>query len=195
MAAGEGCSKAEKRVMVGIDESEWSSYALKWVLDNLKQSCIITSSSLILLMAQPRPNHSNTVAPALLSSARMYCSAASTPELVTSIQERNHMVSVGILEKAKEMCAIHQVEAYRLDDSACYGRFGITARTAPIVRFQEDLWQQVFTVGTKWDQLDMVYQYKWNFSNLEMYLYHEPPPQPQPSTPPLIAWLFLPSES
>nr|GMD99851.1 universal stress protein A-like protein [Ipomoea batatas] len=109
MAAGEGCSKAEKRVMVGIDESESSSYALKWVLDNLKQS--ITTSSLILLMAQPRPNHSNTVAPALLSSARMYCSAASTPELVTSIQERNHMVSVGILEKAKEMCAIHQINA------------------------------------------------------------------------------------
>ncbi|KAL6552195.1 Protein HEAT INTOLERANT 4 [Orobanche gracilis] len=31
----------------------------------------------------------------------------------------------------------------------------------------EDLWQQVFPVGTEWDQLDMVYQYKWNFSNLE----------------------------
>ncbi|GFY80300.1 hypothetical protein Acr_01g0001090 [Actinidia rufa] len=32
---------------------------------------------------------------------------------------------------------------------------------------QEDLWQQVFPVGTEWDQLDLVYQYKWNFSNLE----------------------------
>ncbi|THG10506.1 hypothetical protein TEA_012534 [Camellia sinensis var. sinensis] len=32
---------------------------------------------------------------------------------------------------------------------------------------QEDLWQQVFPVGTEWDQLDHVYQYKWNFSNLE----------------------------
>ncbi|KAL8047250.1 hypothetical protein ABFX02_08G227800 [Erythranthe guttata] len=32
---------------------------------------------------------------------------------------------------------------------------------------QEDLWQQVFPVGTEWDQLDMVYQYKWDFSNLE----------------------------
>jgi hypothetical protein len=31
----------------------------------------------------------------------------------------------------------------------------------------EDLWQQVFPVGTEWDQLDLVYQYKWNFSNLE----------------------------
>ncbi|KAF5960628.1 hypothetical protein HYC85_001837 [Camellia sinensis] len=32
---------------------------------------------------------------------------------------------------------------------------------------REDLWQQVFPVGTEWDQLDHVYQYKWNFSNLE----------------------------
>ncbi|XP_047964576.1 protein HEAT INTOLERANT 4-like [Salvia hispanica] len=31
----------------------------------------------------------------------------------------------------------------------------------------EDLWQQVFPVGTEWDQLDMVYEYKWNFTNLE----------------------------
>ncbi|XP_022862494.1 protein HEAT INTOLERANT 4-like isoform X1 [Olea europaea var. sylvestris] len=31
----------------------------------------------------------------------------------------------------------------------------------------EDLWLQVFPVGTEWDQLDTVYQYNWNFSNLE----------------------------
>ncbi|XP_073156338.1 protein HEAT INTOLERANT 4-like [Henckelia pumila] len=37
----------------------------------------------------------------------------------------------------------------------------------PEKRNLEDLWQQVFPVGTEWDQLDMVYQYKWNFFNLE----------------------------
>ncbi|OVA10697.1 hypothetical protein BVC80_645g5 [Macleaya cordata] len=31
----------------------------------------------------------------------------------------------------------------------------------------EDLWQAAFPVGTEWDQLDSVYQFKWNFSNLE----------------------------
>ncbi|OMO55961.1 hypothetical protein CCACVL1_26862 [Corchorus capsularis] len=31
----------------------------------------------------------------------------------------------------------------------------------------EDLWKVVFPVGTEWDQLDSVYQYNWNFSNLE----------------------------
>ncbi|KAF6175653.1 hypothetical protein GIB67_022655 [Kingdonia uniflora] len=34
-------------------------------------------------------------------------------------------------------------------------------------RNMEDLWKAVFPVGTEWDQLDAVYQYKWNFSNLE----------------------------
>ncbi|KAL3339667.1 hypothetical protein AABB24_028329, partial [Solanum stoloniferum] len=37
----------------------------------------------------------------------------------------------------------------------------------PDKRNLEDLWQEVFPVGTEWDQIDMVYQYKWNFSNLE----------------------------
>ncbi|KAJ7956898.1 ATP/GTP binding protein [Quillaja saponaria] len=31
----------------------------------------------------------------------------------------------------------------------------------------EDLWKMTFPVGTEWDQLDMVYEYKWDFSNLE----------------------------
>lgn len=31
----------------------------------------------------------------------------------------------------------------------------------------EDLWRETFPVGTEWDQLDTLYQYNWNFSNLE----------------------------
>ncbi|XP_061344421.1 protein HEAT INTOLERANT 4-like [Gastrolobium bilobum] len=31
----------------------------------------------------------------------------------------------------------------------------------------EDLWREAFSVGTEWDQLDSVYQIKWDFSNLE----------------------------
>nr|TKR74116.1 hypothetical protein D5086_0000297190 [Populus alba] len=31
----------------------------------------------------------------------------------------------------------------------------------------EDLWKQIFPVGTEWDQLDKVYGFNWNFSNLE----------------------------
>lgn len=37
----------------------------------------------------------------------------------------------------------------------------------PDQRNLEDLWKAVFPVGTEWDQLDSVYEYKWEFSNLE----------------------------
>lgn len=37
----------------------------------------------------------------------------------------------------------------------------------PDQREMEDLWKEVFPVGTEWDELDRLYQYKWNFSNLE----------------------------
>ncbi|KAK7376071.1 hypothetical protein VNO78_34923 [Psophocarpus tetragonolobus] len=31
----------------------------------------------------------------------------------------------------------------------------------------EDLWKETFPIGIKWDKLDSVYQFKWDFSNLE----------------------------
>ncbi|KAJ8769685.1 hypothetical protein K2173_005288 [Erythroxylum novogranatense] len=31
----------------------------------------------------------------------------------------------------------------------------------------EDLWKAAFPVGTEWDQLDAVYQFNWDFTNLE----------------------------
>ncbi|XP_074264252.1 protein HEAT INTOLERANT 4-like [Silene latifolia] len=31
----------------------------------------------------------------------------------------------------------------------------------------EDLWKQVFPVGTEWDQLHLMYQHNWDFTNLE----------------------------
>ncbi|CAN0865186.1 Protein HEAT INTOLERANT 4 [Linum grandiflorum] len=34
-------------------------------------------------------------------------------------------------------------------------------------RNMEDLWKAVFPVGTEWDQLDDLYKYNWDFSNLE----------------------------
>ncbi|KAI7736586.1 hypothetical protein M8C21_028065 [Ambrosia artemisiifolia] len=32
----------------------------------------------------------------------------------------------------------------------------------------EDLWKQIFPVGTEWDQLDLLAEYNWNFNNLEI---------------------------
>ncbi|XP_059283900.1 uncharacterized protein LOC132037405 isoform X2 [Lycium ferocissimum] len=99
-----------KKVMVAIDESESSYYTIKWVLENLQESIRSSGNPLVIFMAEPRPNHGNTLAP-LLAPARMYCNIASTPEFVSSVQERNHMVSVGILEKAKSLCCTHGIDA------------------------------------------------------------------------------------
>ncbi|KAG7941788.1 hypothetical protein I3843_16G064400 [Carya illinoinensis] len=48
---GGGGAETERKVMVAIDESEYSHYALIWVLDNLKES--ITKSPLVIFMTQP----------------------------------------------------------------------------------------------------------------------------------------------
>lgn len=61
---------AERKVMVAIDESDYSHYALMWVLENLKES--ITKSPLVIFMAQPPTKSCYTFA-ASLGSARMYC--------------------------------------------------------------------------------------------------------------------------
>lgn len=52
MAEGEG-ERTKKRLMVAIDESECSHYALEWALDNLRDSL---SSPLLIFTVQPLQN-------------------------------------------------------------------------------------------------------------------------------------------
>ncbi|CAK9159502.1 unnamed protein product [Ilex paraguariensis] len=103
-------AESGKKVMVAIDESEASYYALNWVLENLKESINHSGNPLVIFMAQPRPNYTNVFA-APLGSARMYCNVSATPEFVNSVQERNRLVSMGILEKAKGICTSNGVTA------------------------------------------------------------------------------------
>lgn len=62
----------DKKVMVAIDESENSHYALMWILDNLRESISGPEAQVLIFMAQPPPQHVVTFA-AALGSARMYC--------------------------------------------------------------------------------------------------------------------------
>lgn len=66
---------AERKVMLAIDDSEYSYYALMWILENLKES--LPMSSLVIFMAQPPPRRNITFA-AGLGSARMYCPVSSS---------------------------------------------------------------------------------------------------------------------
>ena len=67
---------AEKKVMVAIDESEYSHYALIWVLENLKDS-ITKSPPLVIFMAQPVPSNTHAFS-ASLGSARLYSPVSSS---------------------------------------------------------------------------------------------------------------------
>ncbi|OAY31331.1 hypothetical protein MANES_14G103600v8 [Manihot esculenta] len=103
MAKGED----ERKVMVAIDESEYSHYALIWVLDNLKES--LPRSPLFIFMAQPPPR--NYPFAASLGSARMYCSVSAAPDFLNSVKENNKKLALAFLEKAKEICASRGVNA------------------------------------------------------------------------------------
>ncbi|VVA17987.1 PREDICTED: universal stress [Prunus dulcis] len=106
--AMENGTGTDKKVMVAIDESDCSHYALMWVLDNLKDS--ITKSPLIIFVAQP-PATGNITFAAPLGVARMYYPISSTPGYVESAQENHRKFAVALLEKAKQICASHGVEA------------------------------------------------------------------------------------
>ncbi|KAL5763538.1 hypothetical protein ACOSP7_019802 [Xanthoceras sorbifolium] len=98
----------ERKVMVAIDESEYSYYALMWVLDNLKES--ISKFPLIIFMAQPVTNYRYPHS-ASLGSVLMYCPASPAPDFVSSAQENHRKVALAFLEKAKDICASRGVEA------------------------------------------------------------------------------------
>ncbi|KAL0463573.1 UNVERIFIED_CONTAM: putative universal stress protein [Sesamum latifolium] len=90
----------KKKVMVAIDESECSHYALKWTLQNLGDT--IETSNLLIFTAQP-----------VVDLGYLYASSygAAPIELVRSVQENHKRVAEALLEKAKEICSQYGVAA------------------------------------------------------------------------------------
>ncbi|XP_077243917.1 universal stress protein A-like protein isoform X3 [Tasmannia lanceolata] len=82
---------SEKKVMLTIDESEFSLYALEWVLNNLRES-ISPPSHLVIYNVQPLYNLGYVYAASL------------APELIQSIQVYQKKISLALLERAKEIC-------------------------------------------------------------------------------------------
>ncbi|XP_027097010.1 universal stress protein A-like protein [Coffea arabica] len=101
MEEGRNPSTGEKKkVMVAIDESDCSIYALEWTLSSLHES--IANSELLIFTAQPIADYS------YLHASSM---GATTPELVKSFQEQQKRAADALLEKAKDVCAKHGVTA------------------------------------------------------------------------------------
>ncbi|GMH27498.1 hypothetical protein Nepgr_029341 [Nepenthes gracilis] len=107
VVAGEVESEEKKKVMVAIDETEDSYYALMWVLDNLHESLL--TCPLLIFMTEPPPNYS--VLASTLSSARLYSNVSPIQDFVNNIQEKEKKVVLGLLEKAKSICTSRGMRA------------------------------------------------------------------------------------
>ncbi|XWS21874.1 hypothetical protein CRYUN_Cryun30bG0093100 [Craigia yunnanensis] len=83
-----------KKVIMAIDESECSHYALQWALENLCGT--ISASQLIIFNAQPFANF-----------VYLFVSTyGTTPlDLITTTQENQKKLIISLLEKAKDICA------------------------------------------------------------------------------------------
>ncbi|KAJ0815157.1 putative universal stress protein A [Helianthus annuus] len=94
--------KKKKKVMVAIDQSEYSRYALEWALENLHDS--IANNHLLIFSVQPISDYSYLQASAY---------GATPPELIRNIQENQKKVALNLLDQAKDLC----------------NKYGITAET------------------------------------------------------------------
>lgn len=92
--SGEG----KKVVMVAIDESECSHYALEWALNKLKDS--LERSELLIYTVMSTLDYSY-----IYASSMGYA----PPELIRSFQEQQGKVADALLEKATEICKIHGI--------------------------------------------------------------------------------------
>ncbi|GLJ09324.1 hypothetical protein SUGI_0106650 [Cryptomeria japonica] len=86
----------QRKIMVAVDESEESMYALSWALDFLLVANVQTNpDTLILLHAQPHP--------------RVYTAADGTgyiftSDIMQSMEKYQKNITENVLEKAKRIC-------------------------------------------------------------------------------------------
>ncbi|GLU04728.1 hypothetical protein SLE2022_218630 [Rubroshorea leprosula] len=90
----------KKKVMVAVDESDCSYYALQWALENLANT--ISDSQLIIF------HSSNPIGYASLAAATY---GAPPPGLIANIEENQRKLTSALLDKAKDVCAKHGVVA------------------------------------------------------------------------------------
>nr|XP_029119242.1 universal stress protein A-like protein isoform X2 [Elaeis guineensis] len=102
--AAEGEEEKGRRVMVAIDESDCSRYALEWALDHLAEP-LASSLPLLLFTVQPINTLGYIPAAAGYGSAHAFAAVPPAPGLIKSLQEHQRKAALAILESAEELCA------------------------------------------------------------------------------------------
>ncbi|KAJ8548293.1 hypothetical protein K7X08_030762 [Anisodus acutangulus] len=95
--------KKKKKVMVAIDESDCSFYALEWALENLDQSLL--NAEVVLFTAQPIDDFG------YINIYAETFAVATPPELMANVQENQRKVANALLKKAKDLCTQHKIVA------------------------------------------------------------------------------------
>ncbi|KAJ8528917.1 hypothetical protein K7X08_030657 [Anisodus acutangulus] len=93
-----------KMIMVGMDESEESFYALKWALDHLLNN---PSSSTIIILINVQPTFSPMVYPA---GPVVYAA----PTVVEAVKKAQHQNATRLLSRALHLCEQKMVKAETL---------------------------------------------------------------------------------
>ncbi|KAE9454341.1 hypothetical protein C3L33_13752, partial [Rhododendron williamsianum] len=102
--------KKKKKVMVAIDESECSHYALDWALQNLVDT--LANSDLCIFTVQPIADYSYLYASSF---------GAAPADLIRSFQENQQKFSLALLEKAKGICSKYGVYTLRFKGNVDHG--------------------------------------------------------------------------
>ncbi|XP_057866182.1 universal stress protein A-like protein [Cryptomeria japonica] len=88
-------NRKQRKIMVAVDESEESMYALSWALDFLCVGNVQTKDTLILLHAQPLPR----VYTATDATGYLF-----TSDIMQSMVSYQKSITESVLEKAKRIC-------------------------------------------------------------------------------------------
>ncbi|XP_065856957.1 universal stress protein A-like protein [Euphorbia lathyris] len=105
---GEIIGKKKMKMMVAIDESEGSFYALQWTLDNLINEPSIEGGLITLVHVQQPFN------PAAYPIIPGGGAAFYTPTLVESVRKSQQDTSAALLSRALNMCSDKMVKAETL---------------------------------------------------------------------------------
>ncbi|GAA0147845.1 hydrolase [Lithospermum erythrorhizon] len=109
--------RPERRILVAVDESEESSYALSWCLENIVSSSSQNKDSLILLYAKPP----RTLYPTLdgTGAAAGYILSS---DVMESMERYNNEVAASVLDKAKRECSsVLNNDEIKVETMAEYG--------------------------------------------------------------------------